>query len=148
MATTMKACEICGQDGFENIQAYGAHKRHAHPGWRNRLEGLNGHRGTTGHRCPDCGKSFATEKSLQGHQAGKHGSRRKNYPCPDCNRKFVRPTDLAIHVRNHHRDQTGGSSQAAQPTRVVGTGGLAYCPCCGANIRIIMQALAAVEGLT
>lgn len=163
--TKTYTCPIC-QQHFDKPQLLGAHKRFAHPGWRETRETaadrkadmaweektrVNGIANPVhAYPCKDCEAGFDKEWQLRYHRKKMHPKPRPKeqeiaYPCSLCEQTFVNPSVLDNHMKYHHPDQT--KKQPATPSPKPTTN-LSYCPCCGTNLRLILQALSAVEGLT
>jgi hypothetical protein len=73
------------------------------------------------------------------------------HACDQCERTFTTPQGLSLHkIRGHQklggrglppkRSYTKKTSKIAAPA-------VSFCPCCGTNIRLFSQALAAIGGL-
>lgn len=78
------------------------------------------------------------------------------YKCRQCDREFGTLQGMKVHAAFSHRIKDAKPATVTEPTngtpkikkkRVSREVALAFCPCCGTNIRMVSQALAAVEGL-
>ena len=102
--------------------------------------------------CQVCDMSFKTTMDLARHYRWKHRRDREEMPeendfvCEQCERSFGSIQGLNLHkVRMHtkkarHLSTTKKMSEIAAPA-------VSFCPCCGTNIRLFAQALAAIGGL-
>lgn len=65
------------------------------------------------------------------------------FTCEQCEKSFDTVHGLNLHITRMHRNLGGKEKKISKTVAPA----VSFCPCCGTNIRLFSQALAAIGGL-
>jgi DNA-directed RNA polymerase subunit RPC12/RpoP len=91
--------------------------------------------------CKECDREFVNAGSLGNHMRHNHKEKKTvgDVSCPECGRRFKNKHAAQVHASRVHQKV---ELKKAEPAAVK------FCPCCGINLQIFLQALRALEGLS